>query len=401
VNQILSVGLILLAALAAGHVAQRIRLPEVTGYLLIGVLIGPAAFDVITHDNLEALQLLSEVALGLILFGIGTIFEASTFLQIGRRVAFITLIEAFAACTLVVIAMMFAGMPAAVAMLLGVVAMETAPATTLMIVREYDTRGPLTDTLLALLAMNNMLVLLTFGVVAAGLTLSTGGFASLYFSVHGLVWSVGGAVALGVLAGLLLEAWSPRVESGSEAMMLAIGTVLLTVGAARALGVSPLIAALTVGGVIANVSGHAAGLVEELRRADPPLYAVFFVLAGAELPIALLPQIGLTGLLYVVARSAGKIGGAWWAGQRANMSQLVQRKLGLCLLSSSSLAIGLTLQVRQQFPHLADQLSAVVLSSVIVFEIVGPILARMALRQAGEVTIVPTGGALPVTQPNA
>ena len=256
----------------------------------------------------------------------------------------------------------------------------------------------MTDTLLALLAMNNMLVLLTFGVVAAGLTLATGGLASVYVSVHGLLWSVGGAVALGLLSGLLLEAWSPRVESGSEVMTLAIGTVLLTVGAARALEVSPLIAALTVGAVIANVSGHAAGLVEELRRADPPLYAVFFVLAGAELPIALLPQIGVTGLIYVAARSAGKISGAWWAGRRTSMPQQVQRKLGLCLLSSSSLAIGLTLQVRQQFPYLADELSAVVLSSVIVFEIVGPVLARTALRQAGEITVEPAGGAMPVPE---
>ena len=383
-NEILSVGVILLVALAAGHVAQRLRLPEVTGYLLVGVVIGPAALDIITEGNLEALQLLSEVALGLILFAIGTIFEAGSFAHIGRRVVIITAVEAFAACALVVAAMLLAGVPAAVAVLLGVAAMETAPATTLMIVREYDTRGPLTDTLLALLAMNNMLVLLTFGVVAAVLTLTTLEGASAYSSIYGVIWSIGGAAALGVLAGLLLQAWSPRVESASETMTLAIGAVLLTVGAARALGVSPLIAALTVGAVIANVSGHAQGLVEELRRADPPLYAVFFVLAGAELPIGLLPQIGATGLLYVVMRSVGKVSGAWWAGRRTGLEPVVQRHLGLCLLSSSSLAIGLTIQVREQFPLLAGQLAAVVLSAVIVFEIVGPILARTALRQAGE-----------------
>jgi Kef-type K+ transport system membrane component KefB len=385
-NQILSVGLILLAALAGGHLTQRLRLPEVTGYLAVGVLIGPAALDVITEDNLEALQLLSEVALGLILFGIGTIFEASTFASLGRRVAFITVLEALGACALVAVAMWALGMPAAVAVLLGVIAMETAPATTLMIVREYDTRGPLTDTLLALLAMNNMLVLLTFGVVAAMLTLTTGVGASAYASVHGLLWGIVGSCALGLLAGLLLDAWTPRVESDSETMTLAIGTVLLTVGAARALALSPLIATLTVGAVIANVSGHSETLVSQLRRADPPLYAAFFVLAGAELPIGLLPQIGLTGLAYVALRSAGKVTGAWAGARQMAMPLAIRRHLGWCLLSSSSLAIGLTIQVREQFPDLAEQVTVVVLSAVIVFEIVGPILARAALRRAGEVT---------------
>jgi Kef-type K+ transport system membrane component KefB len=383
-NQILSVGLILLAALAAGHLAQRLRLPEVTGYLLMGALIGPAALDVITHENLEALQLLSEVALGLILFSIGTIFEASTFRPIGPRVAAITAAEAFAAFVLVLAGMLLLGLPPAVAMLLGVIAMETAPATTLMVIREYDSRGPLTDALLAMLAMNNMLVLLTFGAIAAVLAYLGGPGASALETIHGLAWGVVGSIALGVLAGLLLDAWGRRVSSPSETMTLAVGTVLLTVGAARALGLSPLFASLAVGATIANAPAQTETLAEQLRRADPPLYAAFFVLAGAELPVALLPQIGITGLVYVLMRSVGKVGGAWAAVRRMHMPPKVQQQLGWCLLSSSSLAIGLTIQVRQQFPDLAGQVTAIVLAAVIVFEIVGPVLARAGLIRAGE-----------------
>jgi Kef-type K+ transport system membrane component KefB len=385
VNEILSVGLILLAALAAGHLAQRVRLPEVTGYLAMGALIGPAAMDVITHDNLEALQLLSEVALGLILFSIGTIFEANTFRPLGARVAAITVAETFGAFLLVLAAMLFLGLPVAVALLLGVIAMETAPATTLMVIREYDSRGPLTDAVLALLAMNNMLVLTTFGIVAALLTFVSGPSTSAYPPLHALGWSVFGSIALGVLAGLLLDAWVRRVTSPSEIMTLAIGTVLVTVGASRALGLSPLFASLAVGATIANAAAPTEMLAEQLRRADPPLYAAFFVLAGAELPIGMLPQIGITGLAYVVMRSIGKIAGAWAAVRRMHMPERVQQQLGLCLLSSSSLAIGLTIQVRQQFPDIAQRVTAVVLAGVIVFEIVGPILARTALIRAGEV----------------
>ena len=384
-NEILSVGLILFAALAAGHLAQRVRLPEVTGYLAMGALIGPTALDVITHDNLEALQLLSEVALGLILFSIGTIFEADTFRPLGARVAVITAAEAFAACLLVIAAMLLLGMPVAVAVLLGVIAMETAPATTLMVIREYDSRGPLTDAVLALLAMNNMLVLTTFGIVAAVLTFAGGPAPSAASSLHALGWSMFGSIALGVLAGLALDAWVRRVTSPGEIMILAIGTVLITVGASRALGLSPLFASLAVGATIANAAAQTEALAEQLRRADPPLYAAFFVLAGAELPINILPQIGLSGLAYVVMRGAGKIAGAWTAARWLMMSPPMQHQLGLCLLSSSSLAIGLTIQVRQQFPDIASQVTAVVLAGVIVFEIIGPILARTALIRAGEV----------------
>jgi Kef-type K+ transport system membrane component KefB len=168
-------------------------------------------------------------------------------------------------------------------------------------------------------------------------------------------------------------------------MTLAIGTVLVTVGASRALGLSPLFASLAVGATIANAAAETEALAEQLRRADPPLYAAFFVLAGAELPIGVLPQIGLTGLAYVLMRSMGKVVGAWAAVRQMHMPRLLQQQLGFCLLSSSSLAIGLTLQVRQQFPEIASQVTAVVLAGVIVFEIIGPILARTALIRAGEV----------------
>jgi Kef-type K+ transport system membrane component KefB len=384
-NQILSVGLILRAALAAGHVAQLVRLPEVTGYLLVGILIGPAALDIITEDNLATLQLLSEVALGLILFSIGTIFEWHVFRRIGRAVGTIALGEALAACILVTGAMLLLGLAPAAAVLLGVIAMETAPATTLMVVREYDTRGPVTDTLLSLLALNNLFVLVSFGVAAALLEFYLGTAPTVYASVHLLLWSTLGSAALGLLTGLLLDAWSGRVESASETMTLAIGAVLLTVGAARALGLSPLIASLTVGATIANSVRSTEALVGELRRADPPLYAAFFVLAGAELPIALLPEIGVTGSAYVVMRLLGKLGGAWLGVHRTTLPPALGRQLGGCLLSSSSLAIGLTIQIRDQFPTLANAITAVVLSAVIVFEVAGPLLARGALFRAGEV----------------
>jgi Kef-type K+ transport system membrane component KefB len=199
-NEIFSVGLILMAAVLAGHLAQLVRVPEVTGYLLVGVAIGPSALELISHENLTALGFLSEVALGLILFNIGSIFEASNFRRVGRGVVRVTLWEATLAFVLVFITLLMLGMNWPLAVLLAVVAMETAPATTLMVLNEYDAKGPMTERLLALVALNNMYVLVTFGIVSAALTFvqpsNDGWMLNAYRAVHGLGWTIVGSIAL-------------------------------------------------------------------------------------------------------------------------------------------------------------------------------------------------------------
>jgi Kef-type K+ transport system membrane component KefB len=392
-NEILSVGLILLAALVAGHLAQLARAPEVTGYLLVGVAIGPSALDLISHHNLTTLGFLSEVALGLILFSIGSIFEASHFRRLGPGVVRITLWEASLTFALVFLGLATLGLPIPVALLLGVIAMETAPATTLMVLHEYDATGPLTDRLLALVALNNLFVLVAFGVVSAGLTLVAGSEGSWlgvsYRALHGLVWSIAGSVALGVLLGLVTDLWAARARESGEAMILSMGVVLVTVGAARALGLSPLVASLTLGATVANTSRHGETLLGGLGRADPPLYAAFFVLAGAELQLGSLASLGLAGLVYVLMRGLGKVAGARRGMRGQEIPQAVRSHLGLCLISSSSLAVGLTIQVRTAFPEHAPAITPIVLAGVLIFEMAGPILTRWVLLRTGEARTVP------------
>jgi Kef-type K+ transport system membrane component KefB len=393
-NEILSVGLILMSAVMAGHLAQLVRVPEVTGYLLIGVLIGPAALDLITHENITTLGFLSEVALGLILFNIGSIFEATNFRSVGRGVVRITLWEASLAFVLVTAALLASGLTIPIALLLGVVAMETAPATTLMVLNEYDARGPLTERLRALVALNNMYVLIAFGIVTAGLTLvqpADGGLlAAAYRAAHGLLWTTVGSVALGAVLGLFMDVLATRAKESGEAMILAIGMVLVAVGASRWLGVSPLIATLALGATIANASSRGDRLLHAIGRADPPLYAAFFVLAGAELQPASVLGLGFVGVAYTVARAAGKIGGARIGLRGQDVAQDVRAHLGYCLVSSSSLAVGLTIQIRTAFPEYAATVTGIVLAAVVIFEIIGPLLTRRALIATGEAKTMPS-----------
>jgi Kef-type K+ transport system membrane component KefB len=393
-NEVLSVGLILMAALTAGHLAQLIRLPEVTGYLGVGMLIGPSALDFITHDNVRALGILSEVALGLILFNIGSIFEASAFRKLGPGVIRITLWEASLAFVLVSSVLVAAGIDLPLAVLLGVVAMETAPATTLMVLNEYDAEGPMTERLLALVALNNTYVLVVFGIVSALLTLMMPSAETWmmtgYRAVHGLIWTIVGSIALGALVGVATDLWATRVKESGEAIILAAGVVLLTVGASRWLGLSPLIATLSLGAMVANGSRHGDQLLKALRRGDPPLYAAFFVLAGAELVPRSLLSLGIAGAAYTLARAAGKIVGTRIALRSQDVPPLVRQQLGYCLISSSSLAVGLTIQIRASFPQYAPTVTGIVLAAVLIFEIIGPLLLRRALVRTGEARTMPS-----------
>ncbi len=166
-DQLISLGLILLFALLAGHLVRVIRVPEVTGYILAGIALGPSFLGWLSHDNLITMSVFSEVALGLILFSVGSVFEFARFRQIGRQVLILTLVESALAALVVSTGALLLGQSWQVAVLLGAIAIATAPASTLMVIREADSAGPLTDSLLGIIAVNNLLCLTTYSIVAA------------------------------------------------------------------------------------------------------------------------------------------------------------------------------------------------------------------------------------------
>ena len=388
-NELSSLGLILLLALLAGHLVKFLHLPEVSGYILAGVVLGPSALGWISHENLTTLGIFSEVTLGLILFSVGSVFELTRFLKIGRRLVLLTLFESMLAAVLVTAGILWYGAPWQVALLLGAIAVETAVASTLMVMRESNASGPLSETLLGIIAVNNVFCLVGYSLVASFIEL-TGSIGtdpllqSLFQSIFPLVWQVVGSAALGYLVGILLATWSSKVVEQGEMLILLVGCVLLCVGLAVLLDLSPLIASLMVGATMANLSNRSRSLFTALGQTDPPLYAIFFVIAGADLDVSLLSSIGVIGATYILCRSAGKfVGaqvGAWWLGFERN----VQRLLGFGMLTQAGLAIGLTLAINRRFPDFAPIITTVVLSSIIIFEMIGPILTRFAIVRSGE-----------------
>ena len=389
-NELTSLGLILLFALLVGHLVKFARIPEVTGYLLAGMVVGPSVLGWVSHENLRALHVFSEVGLGLILFSIGSVFEFSRMKLIGRKVFVVAAAESCTAAVLVFAAMLILGQPWPVALLLGAIAVETGAASTLMVIRESNSKGPFTEAVTSVIGLNNILALLAFSLAAATLDLSSmltdSGVSStgIARSIFPLLWQLIGSSALGFLIGILLASWASKVVESGEVLILLVGCVLLTVGIASALDLSPLVGSLAVGATMANLSKKSRKLFEALSRTDPPLYVIFFVLAGADLDLALLPTLGTLGLGYVVARAVGKLLGSSIAARKVDFGKKIERLLGFSIFAQAGLAVGLVLVTRQRFPEIAPTVATVVLGAVIVFEIVGPLSAKFALGRSGE-----------------
>jgi Kef-type K+ transport system membrane component KefB len=389
-NEIVSLGMILLLALLAGHLVQILHLPEVTGYILAGIVLGPSVLGWVSAENLQALQVFSEVALGLILFAIGSVFEYRLLLRFGLRVLWLTLAESALASFLVAAGMLMLGQSWQVSFLLGAIAIATAPASTLMVLRECNARGPLSDTLMGIIAVNNICCIIAFSLVASAIDLTAGwsGFGellpTLYQAIFPLFWQLLGSSALGFLVGLMLASWSKHVVETGEMLILLAGSILLCVGVARWFGLSPLVASLAVGATMVNLSRHSRKLFDTLGGTDPPFYAIFFVLVGADLDVSSVVDMGMLGVIYLTGRSAGKFLGARLGSRILNLDANVQRYLGYGLMAQAGLAIGLMLSVEQRYPEYYPVLHAVILSSVTLFEMFGPVSARFAIVKAGE-----------------
>lgn len=391
-NSIASLGLILLVSLLAGHLVKFARIPEVTGYILAGLLLGPAGLGWIDRDNIAGLSIFSEVALGLILFSIGSIFQFDRFRNIRKTAVTITLIDAAIVFTLITTAMLVTGQGLRVSLILGIVGIETAAASTLMVVREYNASGPLTENLIGMIAINNVVCLTIFSVVVSTLRVfefwqhaSGSVLEGIYRPAFLLVWQLIGSAALGYLIGILLSSWATKVVEHGETLILLIGCLLLCVGLSVYMELSTLVASLAIGATAANFSRHSRRLAEVQSRTDPPFYAVFFVIAGANLHVGLLKSLGIVGVAYVVARGIGKYLGARVGGIATDFPEPARRGLTYATLPHAGLAIGLVLSLEKQLPHIASTVSTVVLAAILVYELVGPFSTRFALLRSGEV----------------
>lgn len=381
VRLIVHVGLMLFLGLLAGEQMARVRIPRVTGYLLAGLLAGPSVTGIIDREELRSFDSIAQLALGLIMFIIGGEFRAAHVRRFGRKLFSITAIQMLLTWLLVGALVWLVSRNLVLSIVVGFIAMETAPATTLVVAKEYESEGAFTTNLLGLVGINNFLCLVLFPFLLFVLVGNDKGF--LYPLLE-----VAKSMLLGVAAGAGLSFFEERVHSPKHQLVLGIAAITLVVGLAYAWGGSGPLAALVAGMAKINTSARGAALFQRLDAGAYPFYVIFFVIAGANLHLETLFRVGVLGMVYIAGRLLAKIVGSAIGAQTAGLSREWKQYLGPGMLSHAGVAIGLAIAVGQSDLLGARVAQTIVLGSIVFFEIIGPIAVRYSLVQCGEVKLV-------------
>lgn len=405
---LLSLSVALFAGLLMTRVIGRLKLPDVTAYLIAGVLIGPSLFGALgfpgvgfsSYEELETLGLISDVALGFIAFSIGNEFRLSQLRETGRQALVIGILQAVVTTVCVDIALVIfhlclpqvLSLPAAIT--LGAIAAATAPAATLMVVRQYKAKGPLTDLLLPIVALDDAVGLVLFAVSFGVAKALQSGVVDVYTIVINPLLEILCSLVLGSLAGLLLTWLEKLFHSNRNRVAMTIGFVFLTVALAKVsipagqatLGFSPLLVCMMLGSVFCNLCPLSGDIMERADKWSSPLLVLFFVLSGSELELVVFaqPAAVLVGVVYILTRCLGKYFGARESSRLVGCGRHVVDYLGITLFPQAGVALGMCVTA-SALPGDGPMIRNIVLFAVLVYELVGPVMTKWALTKAGDI----------------
>lgn len=402
-----------MAGLLMTRVLHRWKLPDVTAYLLAGVLIGPYCLGRLGIDGLgfasaeavAALSLISEMALGFIAFSIGNEFRLADLKQTGRQAAVVGVVQALTATLFVDIALLLLHLcipdkfTAAQAITLGAVATATAPAATLMVVRQYKAKGPVTELLLPVVALDDAVGLVVFAVSFGIARTMVSGTANLISVLLDPLVEIFASLLLGSALGWLLTRLERLFNSNTNRLNITIAFVALAASLASAeftlgpvhVSFSSLLVCMMLGTVFCNLCPLSHDLMEKADRWTSPLFALFFVISGAELELNVFTDAAIVGvgLTYILFRSLGKYAGSYLSTTWMHCPPSVRKYLGITLLPQAGVALGMAITARQLTGQ-GDLIRNIILFSVLIYELVGPLLTRMALTKAGDIQPMPT-----------
>ena len=407
-NLLLSVAFAVLAGLMMTRVVKKLGLPDVTAYLVAGVLIGPYALGRLnlpvgfhTLEAVEGLNLMSDVALGFIAFAIGNEFRLSALKKTGKQATIVGIVQGLVAALFVDAALIglhfILGdkLPISSAITLGAIATATAPAATLMVVRQYKAKGKLTDILLPVVALDDaeglVVYAVSFGVARA---LGSGAIDLVSVLVNPAL-EIALSLVLGAVMGEILTQMEKLFNSNSNRLSMTIVFVLLTVAISKAefhigkvtIGFSSLLVCMMLGTIFCNRCILSGDLMEKADAWTAPLYVLFFVISGAELELDVFADLSVVGigLVYILFRSLGKYVGAYGSCKTTGCDEKVTKYLGVTLLPQAGVALGMCLMVGELGSYEGRLIRNIVLFSVLVYELIGPTLTKWALTKAGDI----------------
>jgi len=379
---LLTLGLLFLLGLAADLIGRHSFVPRVTLLILTGLAVGPVGFDLLPEELVrDWFPPMTTVALSLVGFLLGEKLSLSELRAHGRLVLGITIAETTLALIAVALALLAIGLHPVAALLLAGIAAASAPAATYDVVRECGIEGDFTDTLLAVVALDDAVALLLFSLMMAAAS-AVDGSQSVMFSLTGGLREIGGSLLLGALLGVPMAYLSGRIRPGEPTLAEAMGFILLCGGLATWLELSPVLCAMVMGSVVASLARHHDRPFHAIEGIEWPFLILFFILAGASTHPGALLMVGGITLVYMISRCAGTFAGAWVGAAWARASPEIKKWIGWCLFPQAGVALGMALMATQRFPEFESFLLPVVLASTVVYEIAAPAITRRALQAA-------------------
>ena len=388
---LITLGALMMLGLVTDLLGRHTPLPRVTLLLTFGFIIGPAAMDLLPEIEPQLFELLSSIALMMIGFLIGGTLTRASFKRQGRRVLSVSITMVVVTVTIVALGLVLLGVPVAIALLFAGIAPATAPAATADVVHETGAEGPFSQTLIGIVAVDDAWGLIAFSLILAAVLLMNGdgGLANVALAS---LRDIGGAVVLGTLLGIPMAYLSGRLSEGEPLQVEALGMVFLCGGLALWLDVSFILAAMVMGAVVTNLARHHKRPFHAIEGIEWPFLVLFFVLAGASLELEALWLAGPWLLGYVVLRVLGRLLGAWLGGALCHDDPAERWWMGLAMLPQAGVALGMALVAAQRLPALGEIVLPVIIGATVIFEVIGPVLTRVALHRVGERATITDSG---------
>ncbi|WEJ62752.1 cation:proton antiporter [Thiomicrorhabdus lithotrophica] len=381
---LITFGGLFIIGLVADLIGRHTPLPRVTLLIMTGVLIGPSVLDWLPDFTQQWFPILTDIALAMIGFLLGQNLTKNKLSSMGKPIIAISLSVMLMTALFMFIGLISLGVPLELALILAAIAPATAPAPVVDVTQQMNAKGPFTDTLLGIVAVDDAWGMLLFSILLVVASIF-GGNGDAIQTLYAGLWEISGALLLGLVIGFPMAYLTSHIYPGKSSQAEVLGLVLLCAGLAEWLQVSYILSAMMMGTIVANFTRHHRHRVfEEIETLEWPLLILFFLLAGASLQLNALFEVSVLGLGYILFRIAGRISGSYLGARWAKCSGQQYHLMGLAMLPHAGIPIGMALLAIQHFPEYQSTILAIILGSTIIFELIGPSLTRTMLIRSGE-----------------
>jgi Kef-type K+ transport system membrane component KefB len=384
---LIGLAIMLFAGFLVTRLTKLLKLPNVTAYIIAGVLLGPWVLGAVNKDILSHMSFISDIALSFIAFGVGRYFKVSTLRETGKKVFLVTILESVLAGVVVtvVIGLCFPAKGWNFALLLGAIATATAPASTMMTIRQYGAKGEFVNLLLEVVSLDDAVCLICYTLAITVINAQAGASANVMDIIMPIVWNLVFLVVGLVFGWIHSKLMSPK-RSPDNRLILTLAMLLTIDGCCAIVGISPLMSCMVFGATYVNIKKDQE-LYSQMDGFAPPIMCIFFVLSGMNMDFGSFAEVGIIGVVYFFVRILGKYGGAWLGCKLSRDNPKVTNYLGLALIPQAGVAIGLAVLGQRMLPAaIGEEFYAIIICSSILYEMIGPGLAKLALIKSGSIS---------------